>query len=207
MHYCSIIDVLWACPYASLRVATLRGSPSATCFAPLRALQAAHAENFVPEAKHHKNCPCTDVACNHIWVETNRATHIKPVGHAYDISLFTGQNIVQMLHATSLPVDGGHPQGEPLRHLILFPRTVRRRCMQRLRTVAFLRVLAIGCKFLREPPGGPRSGGEAMSEAKPVRRRPRRGHAQIIINNFCFLYNVIFLQKTNYALLNNLYFR
>ena len=31
---------------------------------------------------------------------------------------------------------------------------------------------------LREPPGGPRSGGEAMSEAKPVRWRPvakRRG--------------------------------
>jgi hypothetical protein len=27
-------------------------------------------------------------------------------------------------------------------------------------------------KFLREPPGGPRSGGEAMSEAKPVRWRP-----------------------------------
>ncbi len=25
---------------------------------------------------------------------------------------------------------------------------------------------------LREPPGGPRSGGEAMSEAKPVRWRP-----------------------------------
>jgi hypothetical protein len=27
-------------------------------------------------------------------------------------------------------------------------------------------------KLLREPPGGPRSGGEAMSEAKPVRWRP-----------------------------------
>jgi hypothetical protein len=25
---------------------------------------------------------------------------------------------------------------------------------------------------VREPPGGPRSGGEAMSEAKPVRWRP-----------------------------------
>jgi hypothetical protein len=25
---------------------------------------------------------------------------------------------------------------------------------------------------MREPPGGPRSGGEAMSEAKPVRWRP-----------------------------------
>ncbi len=37
-------------------------------------------------------------------------------------------------------------------------------------------------KFLREPPEGPRSGGEAMSEAKPVRWRPRRGHAQILDN-------------------------
>jgi hypothetical protein len=37
--------------------------------------------------------------------------------------------------------------------------------------------------FLREPPGGPRSGGEAMSEAKPVRWRPERseGHAQIVM--------------------------
>jgi hypothetical protein len=39
-------------------------------------------------------------------------------------------------------------------------------------------IFASGGKFLREPPGGPRSGGEAMSEAKPVRWRPvakRRG--------------------------------
>jgi hypothetical protein len=39
-------------------------------------------------------------------------------------------------------------------------------------------VFASGRKVLREPPGGPRSGGEAMSEAKPVRWRPvakRRG--------------------------------
>jgi hypothetical protein len=35
---------------------------------------------------------------------------------------------------------------------------------------------------MREPPGGPRSGGEAMSEAKPVRWRPRRGHAQIFMS-------------------------
>jgi hypothetical protein len=33
-------------------------------------------------------------------------------------------------------------------------------------------VFALMAKFLREPPGGPRSGGEAMSEAKPVRWRP-----------------------------------
>jgi hypothetical protein len=40
-------------------------------------------------------------------------------------------------------------------------------------------------KFLREPPGGPRSGGEAMSEAKPVRWRPERseGHAQINVKS------------------------
>jgi hypothetical protein len=45
----------------------------------------------------------------------------------------------------------------------------------------YLLNLALGCKFLREPPGGPRSGGEAMSEAKPVRWRPRRGHALILL--------------------------
>ncbi len=39
-----------------------------------------------------------------------------------------------------------------------------------------------GSKFLREPPVGPRSGGEAMSEAKPVRWRPRRGHALIFMS-------------------------
>jgi hypothetical protein len=37
---------------------------------------------------------------------------------------------------------------------------------------AFLWCFASMAKFLREPPGGPRSGGEAMSEAKPVRWRP-----------------------------------
>jgi hypothetical protein len=39
---------------------------------------------------------------------------------------------------------------------------------------------------MREPHGGPRSGGEAMSEAKPGMWRPRRGHALIIMNNSYF---------------------
>ena len=43
--------MLWACPYASLRVATLRASPSARCFAPLRALQAAHAKTSTFKCK------------------------------------------------------------------------------------------------------------------------------------------------------------
>jgi hypothetical protein len=42
------------------------------------------------------------------------------------------------------------------------------------------RGLKLTCFSMRELPGGPRSGGEAMSEAKPGRERPRRGHAQII---------------------------
>jgi hypothetical protein len=45
--------------------------------------------------------------------------------------------------------------------------------------------LGFGVWVLREPPGGPRSGGEAMSEAKPVRWRPeakRRGTPKITKN-------------------------
>ena len=49
---------------------------------------------------------------------------------------------------------------------------------------AVLWCLASVCEGLREPPGGPRSGGEAMSEAKPGRWRPRRGHAQILDNQY-----------------------
>jgi hypothetical protein len=44
-----------------------------------------------------------------------------------------------------------------------------------------------GYKFLREPPGGPRSGGEAMSEAKPGRWRPeakRRGTPKVSLKIF-----------------------
>ena len=54
--------------------------------------------------------------------------------------------------------------------------------MEEVEKNIFLLGLASVCKFLREPPGGPRSGGEAMSEAKPVRWRPERseGHALII---------------------------
>ena len=37
-------------------VATLRGSPSAPCFAPLRALQAAHAETVLQWYRHYMSC-------------------------------------------------------------------------------------------------------------------------------------------------------
>jgi hypothetical protein len=39
---------------------------------------------------------------------------------------------------------------------------------------------------LREPPGGPRSGGEAMSEAKPVRWRPCEAGARPNFSEFSY---------------------
>ncbi len=41
----------WACPFASLRVGVFRGSPSAPCFAPLRALHTPHANPHTPRPK------------------------------------------------------------------------------------------------------------------------------------------------------------
>jgi hypothetical protein len=62
------------------------------------------------------------------------------------------------------------------------------------------RGLKLTCFSMRELPGGPRSGGEAMSEAKPGRERPRRGRVNASSNCFMFYFKKgVSLRKKSYG--------